>query len=174
MRILNIHGFDGDRDNVNYRVLKSLGHEVVSFQFNYRSDWLRSIYTRLASIVSFQHFDLIVCTSFGSFLGKRLSTQFNLPIIHTNPCFKPSITLKQIAPEFFTTRHTCEIEMWEADQELYDFSKDVIIIGTDDQVIDHEAITCNIANKATFYRVQGGKHSLEEKEVEEYFKSLTL
>ena len=161
MKILNLHGLDGTSDNTNYNVLKSLGYEVISPQLNDREMSLQEVSNILFPIVRSEKIDLIVATSYGAFFGKRISDKFSLPCIFTNPCLRPDISLEKIAPEYFTFLRRRDIHSWAVDQRYYDFSKDYIIIGDQDEVIDHYDITLFEASGAKFHHVEGGKHQLQ-------------
>lgn len=161
MNILNIHGFDGSCINSNYRILKSLNHNVISKQLEYRSYCPQAIYNQLVSIIEHTHIHIIVATSFGAFFGNRLSNQFDVPCIFTNPCFRPDVSLKAIAPGYFTEENCSQIESYVQDQMFYNYLAKYIIVGDCDEIIDHNSITLSEAKGATFYHVSGGKHQLQ-------------
>lgn len=171
MKILNIHGFDGHCYNSNFQVLKKLGHDVVSPQLDYRFESPIQIMSQLLEISFSDDFDLIVATSFGAFFAKMLSIITGKHCILTNPCLRPDISLKKLAPEYFTRKNDLIIEkgvrfLWNR----ADYSGDIIIIGDDDEVIDHYDITLWEAFNAKFYHIPGGKHRLEEEQLDPCLK----
>ena len=154
MNILNIHGYKGDKFNTNYRILTEAGHSVFSFTIDYESHDPKEIIEFLDNVILEDQINLIVATSFGAFFGKLLSIKFNIPLIATNPCLKPSESLKPIVPE----------ANWISNKEAELFAKnwvnDIFIVGKDDTVVD-PAITRRIAKSATIYEVAGGHVLLE-------------
>ena len=176
MRILNIHGFDGSSENTNYKILRLLGHNVISTQLDYRSLSPNQIYnSKLYPIAKHQDIDLIVATSFGAFFGNRLSAEFNIPCIFTNPCLRPDISLRAIAPEYFSCKNSKEITDWRIDQlsnKQYNYTNKTILIGTADEIIDHDSITTKEAVGAIFYRIEGGKHQLSENQIKDIIEEV--
>lgn len=163
--ILNLHGFRGSSNNTNCRILERMGLDVTSFQIDYERENLNELCKELATYLSLHYIHAIVATSFGSFIGKHLSIEFKLPLIATNPCLIPNVSLRRIAPEYFVgdlgrkNEETCK--RWQKEHKgTYSF--DSFIIGSDDNVIDH-SITYSEAAEATFYKVQG-KHQLSAKQ----------
>lgn len=163
--ILNLHGFRGSSNNTNCRILQRMGLDVTSFQIDYESENLNELCKELATYLSLHYIHAIVATSFGSFIGKHLSIEFKLPLIATNPCLVPNVSLRRVAPEYFVgdlgrkNEETCK--RWQKEHKgTYSF--DSFIIGSDDNVIDH-SITYSEAAGATFYNVQG-KHQLSAKQ----------
>lgn len=159
--ILNLHGFRGSSNNTNYRILGRMGLDVTSFQIDYERENLNELCKELARYLSLHYVDAIVATSFGSFIGKHLSIEFKLPLIATNPCLIPDVSLRRIAPEYFKGdlgNQNGEIcKKWQKEHKGT-YASDKFIIGLEDEVIDH-SISYSEAAEATFYKVQG-KHRL--------------
>lgn len=158
--ILNIHGFAGKSTNTNYSILTELGCSVISPQLDYEAETIEETYKKLSKLVSENDITQIVATSYGSFFGKLLSTQYNIPLLATNPCLRPDISLAAIAPEY-VYKNRKAISKIVRENSCSDFSDDCFVLGDNDTVIDH-SLTRNIAKKATIEVVPGG-HSLETK-----------
>lgn len=174
MKILNIHGFDGTPNNTNAQILNEYANEkdgavqVISVSLDYRNNSLVDVYSCIRSIAKTEHIDLIVATSFGAFVGKHLSLAFSIPLICTNPCFRPDITLNAIAPEYFEGKigqlNAETVTDWRTEHHGT-YSNDHIFLGRDDNVID-SSITLNEANSNLIYLVDGG-HSLPRESYED-------
>lgn len=163
MKVLNIHGFDGNRINTNFRLLEKCSSlQVISPQLDYRNRNLEEIYSELSKLIEDNNVKLIVATSFGAFFGKRLANEYAIPCILTNPCFRPDISLRKIAPEFFTEEHEATIRDWVSKQSNYNFSQDLILAGTNDEVIDHTSVTDPILSrgKGQIYWIKEEKHKM--------------
>lgn len=137
-----------------------MGYNVVSPKIDYESCSLEQIYDRLSYEAHQNNIHMIVANSLGAFIGKRLSVELDVPCIFTNPCFRPDMSLKLIDPGYYNTISN-EVERWIIDQKSYDFSKDIVIIGDQDEVIDHYSITLFEAPEATFYHVEDGYHNVD-------------
>lgn len=165
MNILNIHGYNGSRDNTNYHILNDAGFRVFSYTISYDTTDPVLVEYLLADTILTHSIDLVVATSFGSFFGKIISNTCDVRFIATNPCFKPSIILRNIAPHYFTEVNEDCIAKGEKFIASCDWNNDVIFLGDQDEVIDHN-ITKSIARSATFYIVPGG-HKLQRRSYED-------
>lgn len=165
MKVLNIHGYNGSSRNTNFKILESLESvaEVISPQFDYITTSPEYIEKCLVKLVEDNDIELVVATSFGAFFGRLLSIKHNVPIIATNPCLRPDISLKAIAPEYFNKYNSRYVEEALRTNLSGGYNKAVFILGDKDEVIDHDYITRVIAKDATFYTVSGNHH-LEEDE----------
>lgn len=168
MNILNIHGYGGSGQNTNYSILSSMqgNIDVISPTLDYLSFDPYSVECDLCQIVENNCVGLIVATSFGAFFGKQLSLKYNIPLIATNPCLRPEISLRKIAPEYFSQSNSVFVEQRELIASSAGYKTDVFIVGHDDEVIDHESITKPNAVGATFHEVEGG-HKLDKDIYEE-------
>lgn len=160
MKVLNIHGYKGKSNNGNFRILTEAGYTVSSLQLDYDASDLESIYNRLVEEVESFHPDIIVATSFGSFFAKHISLNFNIPCILVNPCLRPEISLRRIAPEFFDSTREEQVTRW-VEEHKGTYKNDYIICGTADEVIDH-TITASEIGKGAIHCVPGGNHSVDE------------
>lgn len=164
MKVLNIHGYNGSNQNTNFKILEALKPvvEVISPQFDYITASPDYIEKCLVKLVEDNDIELVVATSFGAFFGRLLSIKYNIPIIATNPCLRPDISLKAIAPEYFNEHNSRYIEETLRTNSCKGYEGDVFILGSEDEVIDHDSITRVIAKDATFYTVSGNHHLKED------------
>lgn len=164
MVILNIHGYQGSPENTNFKILheskltSSQDVEIISPSFDYDRATAEGIFAALVDFIIDYDIDLIVATSLGAFFGKCLSSEYKIPIIATNPCLRPDISLIPFASEwvgnnFDFIKRTLQIIKDEG------YSNDVFIVGDSDDVVDPR-ITFSEAHDATIIHVKGG-HSLE-------------
>ena len=160
MKVLNIHGYKGSSKNTNFHILNSLNNdiEVISQLFDYDTTDPSCIERYLSNLIEDNNVELIVATSFGAFFGRLLSMKYNVPIIATNPCLRPDISLKAIAPEYFNEHNSKYVEEAFRTNLSGGYNKAVFILGDKDEVIDHDHITRVIAKDATFYTVSGNHH----------------
>lgn len=166
MKILNLHGYKGSSNNTNFRIIQDAGYEVVSPQLEYDDYRPSEVVDILSRIVEKEHPDLIVATSFGTFFGKILSYRYNIRLVATNPCLRPEISLRRIAPDYFKEGFEFEIVKYVATNQSTWYTQDTFIIGDKDEVIDHRQITMNEAALSTLIVVEG-KHRLNRKNYEE-------
>lgn len=159
MKVLNLHGYKGKYNNTNFSLLRDAGYEVISPQTEYDDFSPTEVVEMLSKIVEEEKPDLIVATSFGTFFGKILSCKYNIRLIATNPCLRPEISLKRIAPDYFKEGFESEIVKYVFSNEHRGYREDTFIIGNNDEVIDHNRITMNEAALATLITVEG-KHRL--------------
>lgn len=166
MKVLNLHGYKGNSNNTNFRILEDAGYEVISPQTEYDDYDPNTVVEMLSRIIEEEKPELIVATSFGTFFGKILSCKYNIRLIATNPCLRPEISLKRIAPDYFKEGFEAEIVKYVFSNEHRGYKEDTFIIGNNDEVIDHNRITMNEAALATLIIVEG-KHRLDRKNYEE-------
>lgn len=166
MKILNLHGYKGSYNNINFNILKDAGYEVVSPQLDYDNLRPYEVVRILSDLVEKEKPGLITATSFGTFFGKILSCKYNIRLIATNPCLRPEISLKRIAPDYFKEGFESEIVKYVFSNEHRGYKEDTFIIGNNDEVIDHNRITVNEAALANLITVEG-KHRLDRKNYEE-------
>lgn len=154
MRILNIHGYNGQPFNTNYTILSNHNYSVISQFFDYSIEHPQHVETVLTRVIKDNNIDLIVATSYGAFIGKQLSIKLTLPLIATNPCLRPDISLEHIDCEFVVNNRS----YIDAAISLYStFENDIFIVGANDEVVDPN-ITKELAHDSTIIEVPGGHH----------------
>lgn len=170
MRVLNLHGFKGNYKNTNYTLLSEISQvDTISLQLYYEYQNPVDIINQLLPIARLC--DILVGTSFGGFFAKRIGNLLNKPCVLTNPCFRPDITLQEIAPEYFddSTRLDLIIQ-WITEETNYNFNNDIIFLGDADDIIDHEKYTKYLIESAKIYNIKDGKHSLDIESYGQQFK----
>ena len=181
MKILNLHGYNGQPSNTNYEILTELGYPVGSPQLNYGTEDPNKIVEYLSNYIKDWNIDLIVATSFGAFFGKILSLKYNIPLIATNPCLSPDVSLIKIAPEYFSDDKKAQFIFDNVEKnDLAGYKGNVFIVGTKDEIVDPK-LTYVQAYNARIYKVANGHHQLNidsyrrilEKEVDEIYVQIT-
>ncbi|SFG54747.1 YqiA/YcfP family alpha/beta fold hydrolase [Oribacterium sp. WCC10] len=152
MNILNIHGYAGSPENTNYSILQDAGYTVISFSIDYDNCSATDVEDFLLAAARVYRVDMIVATSYGSYFANIISGKYNLPFIATNPCVNPSISLRNLTPDYcfreakyFKSRNREYMKNWETG---------IFILGNADEVIDH-SITKGVVGKAKIYEVSG-------------------
>lgn len=152
MNILNIHGYAGSAENTNYSILREAGYTVIGFSIDYDSCTAIDVEDFLLAAVRVYKVDLIVATSYGSYFANIISDIYDIPFIATNPCVIPSISLRDLAPDYyfreedyFKTRNREYQKNWE---------NGIFILGNADEVIDH-SFTKAVVGNAKIYEVSG-------------------
>ncbi|MGN0470701.1 MAG: YqiA/YcfP family alpha/beta fold hydrolase [Acutalibacteraceae bacterium] len=165
MKILNIHGYKGSQENSAATALKKLGYNVISPAINYDSDSPESIIDNLSAVLYDESPDVIVGTSLGGFFAAVLSARNDLPVILVNPCLMPFLTLEKLGYngnviEFVPL-------FWELSElKLYNTST---IVGGQDEIIDHNAVTKKFLDNERYKAEPEGKHSGATLPLEEFF-----
>lgn len=169
IRILNVQGENESRKNSNYKILNKLNYDLVSVDIDYSKD-ISLTCLDLLQIAIMTNCKLIVAHSIGAIIGKRLAQSLNIPCVLTNPC----LGLNTLVYNLFSEKSIEIIERWMKETDfLLDFSRDSIIIGDDDEVIDHYGVTLFQATTAIFYHVEGGQHKLNPKQYDKLLLTAT-
>ncbi|MGN1458180.1 MAG: YqiA/YcfP family alpha/beta fold hydrolase [Acutalibacteraceae bacterium] len=164
-RILNIHGYKGSQENSAASALKKIGYDVISPAINYDFDSPKSIIDNLSAVLYDESPDVIVGTSLGGFFAAVLSARNDLPVIFVNPCLMPFLTLGKLGyrgniMEFVPL-------FWELSElKLYNTST---IVGGEDEIIDHNAVTKKFLDNKRYKAEPNGKHSGVTLPLEEFF-----
>lgn len=165
MKILNIHGYNGSQENSAAVALEKLGYNVISPAINYDSDSPESIIDELSAVSYDESPDVVVGTSLGGFFAAVLSARNDLPVILVNPCLMPFLTLEKLGykgnvMEFVPL-------FWELSElKLYNTST---IVGSQDEIIDHNAVTKKFLDNERYKSEPNGKHSGATLPLEEFF-----
>ncbi len=105
MKILNLHGFMGESDNKNYKVLCEIFsvEDIISPKIDYINTAPEELLKYFSDMVNTDDF-IFVGQSLGGWYADKLSRKFKCPCILTNPCNYPHklelITASGIASEF--------------------------------------------------------------------------
>lgn len=165
MKILNIHGYNGNPKNSAYLALKELGCEIISPGLDYDLKAPEHTLGRLMSTVRDHQPDTIVGTSLGGFYGAVLSVRTELPLILVNPCLMPFLHLPRLG-------YKGEVQPFMTlFGELSKLKKSYVsaIVGGSDEVIDTHDFTEILCGNSRFRVVPCGEHSGATLPLREYF-----
>ena len=165
MKILNIHGYNGNPANSAYLALKGLGFHVVSPMLDYDAEIPEHILDRLLSIARKHQPDVIVGTSLGGFFGAVLSVRTGQPLVLVNPCLMPFLHLPRLG-------YKGEVQPFiSLFGELSKLKKSSVsaIVGGSDEVIDTHDFTEILCGNSRFQVVPEGEHSGATLPLREYF-----
>ncbi len=136
--ILNIHGYNGNRENNIFRVLKSMDFEketrILTIQLNNKP---KTDFQMLIDLIKTVDDSMVITSkSLGSFYGCLLNKYYKIPCICFNPSFDP---LKNI--KFLNDDHNFILDH---DYKNFDFDFGITcFMSLDDKRIDHRK---NITN----------------------------
>ncbi|MBR5113275.1 MAG: hypothetical protein IK097_07635 [Clostridia bacterium] len=166
MKILNIHGYQGEPQNSAFTALREAGYDnIVSPSIDYDAVTPNSVIESLKFIVSQKKPDIITGTSLGGFFAAVLSAETGLPAILINPCLMPFYHLPELDYKGDITQF---IALFGLLQKL-DRDKVSCIIGGSDEVINTHSFTENFLKNERFRIVPEGKHSGSTLPLKEYF-----
>jgi predicted esterase YcpF (UPF0227 family) len=170
--ILNIHGYNGEAANLNYKVLQEIncGETVISPQIDYNNIGANELLGKLKDILtdnkinfnSYEKIDgenskmLIIGHSLGGFCAYCLAGVLDREgmkcnILLTNPCLFPPVTLPNIGGYALSDEVMKETaELGKKYIGKYEKSKISAIVGLRDELIDHANISDFAANVCTF------------------------
>ncbi len=168
MKILNIHGYHGSRENAAYSALTSLGFETVSPQTDYDRQPPEQVLGSLRDTISSENVRMLVGTSYGGLFAGVLSAETGLPAVLVNPCFLACYHLPLLGYEGDVTPLT---GMLGALAEL-DKSRVRCIIGGSDEIVTTHEFTKRFLGRECITVVPGGMHSGATLGLTEYFGSL--
>ncbi|MCM1257660.1 MAG: hypothetical protein NC307_07375 [Roseburia sp.] len=165
MKILNIHGYNGDPANSAYLALREIGCDIISPTLDYDTEMSENIFDRLLGIVRVHEPNVIVGTSLGGFYGALLSVRTKKPLILVNPCLMPFLTLPRLG-------YKGEIQSYiSLFGELSEFKSSYVsaIVGGSDEVIDTHDFTEILCGNPRYKVIPGGEHSGDTLPLKEYF-----
>lgn len=157
MKILNFHGYKGNKNNSVCQALQKSNFEVVSPEIYYDDFTPKEILNQLLSIYDNDKFDAVVGTSAGGFYAVHISVLKKCPAILINPCLLPFIYLPELG--YSVENGVTEFsEMFDCINKL-DKKRVYTIIGEKDEVIDTHEYTKNMLSNQYFYTAAEGRHS---------------
>lgn len=170
MKIINLHGFMGEADNKNYKVLCDIisKKKIISPKLHYKEQPPDNILSVLSDMVDSDDF-VFVGQSLGGWYADKLSRKFNLPCILTNPCFYPhklGIIIESGIPSEYTDRYD-QLSVHIKNPKSYTLCSDT------DKILPDNYVDC-IRLSSMVVRVHGSHSTIEElsihlKEAVDYF-----
>ena len=166
MKILNIHGYQGEPQNSAFNTLCEAGYEdIISPSVDFDAVEPKNITESLKFIVLQKKPDIIIGTSLGGFFAAVLSAETGLPAILINPCLMPFYHLPEIDYKGDITQF---IALFGLLQKL-DRDNVSCIIGGSDEVISTHSFTENWLKNERFRIIPEGKHSGSTLPLKDYF-----
>lgn len=159
--ILNIHGFNSSGNNSKYQwLIKNFPDEnIISPTMDYANENPISIFNNLKKmILSSDECRCIIGSSLGAFLSYCLCADLGIRSILINPSLVPFLTLNQnhkIDP------HICRGFAALFGRYMYMAENFVIIVGDQDEVIDHRNLTQPLFPTKEFFHIKDGCHQLD-------------
>lgn len=157
--ILNLHGLYGDPENTNYKLLKSIGEDVISPSIDYVNICPETIINNLLSISSGVKY--IAGQSLGGFFALCLSDIIQVPCLVTNPCVPPQNYIPNLVPDYEYTQNLIDMQAKYSTMYTTDNRDIHMILGCKDEVLDYRFTKSLIDTSAVRY-VEDGKHSLSD------------
>lgn len=154
VKVFNIHGFRGSWKNSAYNAIPS-NIRITSPDFDYEKLGPKLMLEQMKSVIP-DGVKYIIGTSLGGFYATVLGNMLDIPTILINPCLTPHKIIPKLEPsmESFNTEFLELYKKWVCGA---DYSKTSIIIGSDDELINHEEITASLETWCKKYvRVKAG------------------
>ena len=169
--ILNIHGYMGNQHNTLFNILTDLGvnqQDILSPQIDYDSTDPERVIKNLSVIIenNSRDVELIIANSFGGFFGYMLAAKYSIPIILVNPCLMPFITIYSISETYNPKFKRALLLMFGSNMWTLPLSLCTVIVGTDDNIIDHEKITYPLLPCTWYNVIKGMNHSISDNDIE--------
>lgn len=168
MKILNIHGYQGNAANAAYQALRECDFDIVSMQIDYDRSSPESIMMMLKSQFANNFCDAVVGTSLGGFYAALVSAKSECPCVLINPCLVPFLTL----PRLGYKSDEGMIEYMRLFSGLADTDNSMVstIVGAKDEVVDTHDFTRRLFQNERFIVVPDGMHSGSTLPLTEIFK----
>ena len=155
MKILNLHGYNGNPHNSAYGVLTALGHEVISPTLDYDKLTPEKLLSELCGLVEQSKVSAVVGISMGGFYASLLSVRLGLPAILINPCLMPFVYL----PRLGSAGDIRPYMTLFAELSGIDTKKTSTVVGDCDEIIDTQELTKALLGSGRYVVVHGGMHS---------------
>ena len=157
MKILNIHGYQGNAANSAYQTLRDNDFNIVSMQIDYDRTSPEEIMHTLKSQFSNNFCDAVVGTSLGGFFAALVSAKCECPCVLINPCLMPFMTL----PRLGYKNDDGVIEYMRLFSGLADAdnSRFSTVVGGKDEVVDTHDFTRRLFQNERYIVVPDGMHS---------------
>ena len=157
MKVLNIHGYNGNAANAAYQALRECGFEIISMQIDYDRTSPEHLLQMLKSQFANNFCDAVVGTSLGGFYAALVSAKSECPCVLINPALMPFLTL----PALGYNSDEGMMEYIRLFSTLAETENSMVstVIGSEDEVVDTHDFTRRLFQNERFIVVPGGKHS---------------
>lgn len=157
MKVLNIHGYQGNAANSAYQALRECDFDIVSMQIDYDRTPPESIMMMLKSQFANNFCNAVVGTSLGGFYAALVSAKSECPCVLINPCLVPFMTL----PRLGYKSDEGMIEYMRLFSGLADTDNSMVstIVGAKDEVVDTHDFTRRLFQNERYIVVPDGMHS---------------
>jgi predicted esterase YcpF (UPF0227 family) len=187
MKILNIHGYNGNPLNSAYEAIKSFDIPCVSIPIDYDNLGPNNILEMLKNVLAEEEITHIVGTSLGGFFGLCLSAKLDYPIITINPCLLPMVYLPRLGYLNKNNPKTIDKnpQVWyNKKEELCDYAKlchlpfEVdkrllsTIVGLSDEIIDTLDYTKGVIESSRYYEIEGAGHRISPEKLIPIFEKV--
>lgn len=168
MKVLNIHGYQGNAANAAYNALKSCDFDIISLQLDYDRTSPDAVMQMLNSQFTNNFCDAVVGTSLGGFYAALISLKNECPCVMINPCLMPFLHL----PRLGYKSDEGVLEYIRLFSGLADVDSGLVstIVGGQDELIDTHDFTRSVFQNERFIVVPEGKHSGATMPLEDIFK----
>lgn len=158
MRILNIHGYQGDAHNAAYSALKEVGGDdldIISPAVDHDKTPPEEVIKLFRDIIDEKKPDILAGTSLGGFYAAVLSAEYDLPVLLVNPCLLPFDVLPKLG---YSGDIRTYMKLFGRLMKLK--SENVCtVVGEKDEIIDTPEITRSMLFNDRFISVPEGMHS---------------
>lgn len=168
VKVLNIHGYQGNAANSAYQALRECDFDIVSLQIDYDRSSPESIMQMLNSQFTNNFCDAVVGTSLGGFFAALISVKNECPCVLINPCLMPFLHL----PRLGYKDDDGVLEYIRLFSGIADIDSQLIstIVGGQDELIDTHDFTRRIFQNERYIVVPEGKHSGSTLPLNDIFK----
>ena len=173
--ILYIHGFASSSQSKKVALLKQRFEKVAALDLNPEPNKAIKQLQDFIKHIEKKEQIILVGSSLGGFYAMRLSEVYGLKAVLINPAIKPWKTLEKYADkevenystkEHFTFHSKYLQQLKELQAYGIDASKILLLLQTDDDVLDHQEAVEFLPNAKTII-ASGGSHQFDN--FEDYF-----
>lgn len=93
MKVLNIHDYHEDKNNIAYKALQACEFDIINPQFDYDETDVFPLFDLICAEFNKNFCDVIVGTGIGAFFAMLLSAKEAVPCVLVNPAVVPGMLL---------------------------------------------------------------------------------
>ena len=168
MKILNIHGYQGNAANSAYEALRECGFDIISLQIDYDRTSPEYVMQLMNSQFTNNFCNAVVGTSLGGFYAALISAKNECPCVLINPCLMPFLHLPRLG--YMSDDGVMEYIRLFSRLADVDINHVSTIIGGQDELIDTHDFTRQIFQNERYIVVPDGKHSGATMPLKDIFK----